>query len=210
MWAERKKLAEKRKKRHNVKKNKPILWEAGSFLCGNIEFRSKEYKRKPCAKFRATWERNWRSFCLKSCCPLWSRKQKFWPRVPWLEVGARRVVSWNTCYGDDYFWRLCWNWKLNFYSTHLYSYGICFPPTEDSRQTHLKLSLSGVDVAEDMGASKLRVSVIRVFHLIVQAATRRIESETRWQWVEGPRKKLCGSKGVKKVKVGRLWPVIKM
>ena len=58
MWAERKKLVEKRKKRHNVKKNKPILWETGSFLCGNLTFRSKEYKRKPCSKFRATWERN--------------------------------------------------------------------------------------------------------------------------------------------------------
>lgn len=49
----------------------------------------------------------------------------------------------------------------------------------DSRQTPLKLSLSGVDVAEDTGARKLRVSVIRVFHLKVQAASCRIESETR-------------------------------
>lgn len=59
MWAERRKLVEKRKKRHNVKEtNNPILWEAGSFLCGYLAFRSKEYKRKPYAKFRAAWERN--------------------------------------------------------------------------------------------------------------------------------------------------------
>lgn len=60
MWAGRKKLVEKRKKSHNVKKKKkkPILWEAGSFLCCYLAFRSKEYKRKPYAKFRAAGERN--------------------------------------------------------------------------------------------------------------------------------------------------------
>lgn len=41
----------------------------------------------------------------------------------------------------------------------------------DSRETHLKLSLSGIDVAQDMGARNPRVSVIQVFHFIVQAAT---------------------------------------
>lgn len=39
----------------------------------------------------------------------------------------------------------------------------------DSRQTHPRLGVGGVAVAEDMGTRKLRVSVMQVFHFIVQA-----------------------------------------